>query len=71
MYPNLKNEQNIEDKRKEIYRSMSAEQKLGIATELYYGALNLKKAHIRRLNPGWSQSKINNKAREWMLYAKS
>jgi len=61
----------VEEKRKNIYKSMSAEQKLTIAAELYYAALGLKKAHLKRLNPDWTQTQIDNKAREWMLYART
>jgi hypothetical protein len=67
----LKNMQEVEERRKKIYRSMSAEQKLTIAAELYYAALGLKKAHLQRLNPDWPQAKVDDKAREWMLYART
>lgn len=67
----LKSCQEVEQKRKEIYRSMSADQKMAIATELYYAALSLKKANLQRLNPDWPQDKIDDKAREWMLYART
>jgi|GEM_PF-1204844 hypothetical protein len=60
-----------EEIRKNIYRSMTAEEKLGIATELYFSAMNLKKAHLKRLHPKWTEQEIEQRAREWMLYAKT
>jgi len=61
----------VKEMQKNIYRSMSAEQKLAAAAELYYAALHLKEAHLKRLHPKWSEQQVEQQAREWMLYAKT
>lgn len=61
----------VEGIQKKIYRSMTAEQKLGAAAELYHSAMNFKKAHLKRTHPEWSEQKVERQAREWMLYAKT
>jgi hypothetical protein len=66
-----KSREDIEEKRKQIYQSMSAEEKLAAATDLYYSALNLKRAHLISLHPEWPEEKIDRKTKEWMLYAKT
>lgn len=56
-----KSREDIENKRKQIYQSMSAEEKLAAATDLYYWPLHLKRARIKRLHPEWSEEKIDKK----------
>lgn len=63
--------QSMEDRRKELFRSMSAEEKLKVAAKLYFSALALKEAKLRGANPDWKPEKVHQKAREWMLYART
>jgi hypothetical protein len=61
----------IEERRKEIYNAMSAREKLNIASDLYFSALALKQAHLKRLHPEWPEEAVEQKAKEWMLYART
>lgn len=54
---------------KRIYQSMTPEQKLMIAANLYHAARALKSAGIRDQHPDWSEKKIQEKVREIFLYA--
>lgn len=67
------NEQNlkVQQRREELFRSMSAAEKLDAATKLYFSALSLKEARLQRTNPDWTEEKVQKKAREWMLYART
>jgi hypothetical protein len=56
---------------KRIYQSMTPEQKLRIALNLYYSARELKAAGLRAQHPGWSENEINEKVREIFLYART
>jgi dephospho-CoA kinase len=66
-----KSREDVENKRKKIYQSMSAEEKLAVATDLYYSALHLKQERLKSLHPEWTEEKIDRKTKEWMLYAKT
>jgi hypothetical protein len=54
---------------KRIYQSMSPEQKLRIAADLYDTARALKTAGLRARHPDWSEREIQKKVREIFLYA--
>jgi hypothetical protein len=54
---------------KRIYQSMTPEQKLRIAANLYYSARALKAAGLRDQHPDWSEKEIQEKVKEIFLYA--
>ncbi|MDM8549924.1 hypothetical protein QUF72_07600 [Desulfobacterales bacterium HSG2] len=56
---------------KKIFQSMTPEQKLQAALNLYHSARNLKAAALRQQHPDWSEEKIEQKVREIFLYARS
>ena len=56
---------------KRIYRSMTPEQKLKVATDLYRSARELKAAGLRSQHPDWSESEVQEKVREIFLYART
>jgi hypothetical protein len=56
---------------KEIYQSMTPEQKLRIALKLYYSARQLKAAALRHDHPKWTEKEIQEKVREIFLYART
>jgi hypothetical protein len=66
-----KSRADIERKRKQIYHSMSAKEKLQAASDLYYSALHLKQVRLKRLHPDWPEKQVEEEARKWMLYAKT
>ena len=56
---------------KEIFRSMTPEQKLRLALRLYYSARQLKLAALRTHHPDWSEEEIQQKLRDIFLYART
>lgn len=56
---------------KRIFESMTPEQKLRAAVNLYYSARTLKAAALRQLHPDWSEEQIRQKVREIFLYART
>jgi hypothetical protein len=56
---------------KRIYQSMTPEQKLRVAMDLYYSARVLKAASLRAQHPDWSENEIQKKVREIFLYART
>ena len=56
---------------KRIYRSMTPEQKLKVAMDLYHCARELKAAGLRSQHPGWTESEVQEKVREIFLYART
>ena len=59
----------IHPEQKRAYQSMTPQQKLNVALDLYHSAWNLKAAGLRRQYPAWSEKKIQQKVREIFLYA--
>ena len=53
----------------EIYRRMSAEQKLRIAGQLYWDARKLKAGWLRHIHPDWSEEEILETVKKIFLYA--
>ena len=53
------------------FKYMTPEKKLQIALNLYYSALTLKEAGLRKQHPDWSDADIKRKAREIFLYART
>jgi hypothetical protein len=49
--------------------SMSPEQKLQIALDLYRSAWELKTAWLQQQHPNWDREKVQKKVREIFLYA--
>lgn len=56
---------------KNIFKSMTPEQKLKVALRLNYSAQELKAAGLRSLHPDWSEEKIRTKIREIFFYART
>ena len=54
---------------KRIYQSMTPEQKLKVAMDLYGCARDLKAAGLRKQHPNWTEQEIKEKVREIFLYA--
>ena len=48
----------------EIFKKMSAQQKLEVAMSLYYSAKELKSAWLRQRHTEWSDEKIEQAVRE-------
>ncbi len=60
-----------DDVRREIYKNMSAEDKLKEAGKLWYMAKKLKKSYYRDKHPDWGEEKIEQEVRSWLLYART
>jgi hypothetical protein len=56
---------------KKTFLAMTPEKKLQVALGLYYSAKEIKVAGLKRQHPEWSMEKINQKAREIFLYART
>ena len=61
--PDLGRERQIE-----IFRAMSAEEKLNAATRLYWSARELKAAGVRRAHPDWSDEQVRRSVSDAFLY---
>lgn len=56
---------------KRIFQSMTPEQKLKVAFQLYDSAKELKAAGLRLQNPDWPEERIQERVREIFLYART
>lgn len=54
-----------------IYRNMTAEQKLHIASRLYWNARALKAAWFRHKHPDWPEEKVQEEVKKVFLYART
>lgn len=54
-----------------IYRNMTAEQKLRIANRLYWNARALKAAWLRHKHPHWPEEKVQEEVKKAFLYART
>jgi hypothetical protein len=54
---------------KQIFQSMTPEEKLRNALRLYRSAWQLKTAALRHEHPDWTEEEIQKKVRETFLYA--
>jgi len=61
--------ESMHPEQKRIYQSMTPEQKLRVASDLYNAARVLKAAGLRDQHPKWSEREIQEKVREIFLYA--
>ena len=59
----------LHPEQKRIYQSMTPEQKLRIALDLYHSAKELKAAGLRAQHPDWAEEQIQEMVREIFLYA--
>jgi hypothetical protein len=59
----------VHPEQERIYQSMTPEQKLMIAANLYHCARALKAAGLREQHPDWSEEQVQEKVREIFLYA--
>jgi len=55
----------------EIFKKMTAEEKLELSMRLYWSARALKAAALRQQHPDWDEARIENRVREIFLYARS
>jgi hypothetical protein len=58
----------LHPEQKRIYKSMTPEQKLSIAFDLYHSARELKAASLRAQHPDWGEKQIQDMVREIFLY---
>ena len=58
-------------KQVEIFRRMTAAQKLGLAARFHRDARSLKAAGLRMLHPDWTDERVDKAVREAFLYARS
>ena len=58
----------LHPEQKRIYQSMTPEQKLRIALDLYRSAKELKAAGLRAQHPDWPEKQIHAMVREIFLY---
>ncbi len=56
---------------KKSFQSMTSEQKLRVAMNLYHSARKLKAAAFRQQHPDWYEEQIEQKVREIFLYART
>lgn len=54
---------------REIFRRMSAEEKLRISWQLYWDARKLKAAWLRKIHPDWTEEQIQEEVKRIFLYA--
>jgi hypothetical protein len=59
----------LHPEQKRIYQSMTPEEKLRTAFDLYSSARELKAAGLRVQHPDWSEKKIQEEVRDIFLYA--
>lgn len=56
---------------KEPTRYRTPLQKLQAAEALFWNAKALKEAYLKQQNPDWSEEKVKQQVRNWMLYGRS
>ena len=56
---------------KKIFQSMTPEQKIQAALDLYHSAKELKAAALKQHRPAWNEKQIEGKVREIFLYART
>jgi thymidylate kinase len=61
----------MHSEQKRIYQSMTPQQKLQIAMDLYNTARRLKAAGLKSQHPDWTEKEIHQKVREIFLNARS
>ncbi len=54
-----------------LLRSMTGEQKLRAAFNLYWAARELKAARLRQLHPDWTEEKVQQQVKEIFMFASS
>jgi len=54
----------------QILRAMTPEQKLRAASNLYWGARDLKAAWLRSRHPEWTDDQVQKAVRDAFLYAR-
>lgn len=71
MEKNLKYGGTMPPEQKRIFKSMTPEQKLRAAMNLYHSAKKLKAAALKQQRPDWNEKQIEQKVREVFLYART
>jgi hypothetical protein len=59
----------LHPEQKRIYQSMTPEQKLRIALDLYHSARQLKVASLKARHPDWTEEQIQKTVRDIFFYA--
>jgi hypothetical protein len=59
----------LHPEQKRIYQSMTPEQRLKIALDLYDSARELKAGSLKARHPDWTEEQIQKTVREIFLYA--
>jgi hypothetical protein len=54
-----------------VFRSMTGEQRLRLAEQLYWSARKLKAAALRSLHPEWSEEEVQREIRRIFLHART
>ena len=49
---------------------LTPEKKLALPESLYHSAKALKAAYLKKVHPDWSEEKIKEEVKKWMMYAK-
>ena len=62
---------NGNDIQREIFRKMTAEQKLELSMRLYWSARQLKASCLRRQHPDWTEEQLQQKVTEIFRNARS
>lgn len=53
----------VRARQEQVFRTMTAEQKLAVARALYETAWELKAAGVRMMEPGWSEAEVQRRVR--------
>ena len=56
---------------KKSYQAMTPGQKLQVALDLYFSAIEIKTAGLKSQHPDWTDDAIRQKVREIFLYART
>ncbi len=56
---------------KQIYKSMTPEQKYAVAMNLYWSARRMKEAWLRSIHPDWTEEQVSRTVREIFLRART
>jgi len=56
---------------KQIFQSMSAEEKLKLSLRLYFSARHLKEVGLRKEHPEWTEAQIQKYLIELFMYART
>lgn len=55
----------------EIFRRMSPEERLSVATRLYWSARAMKAAYLRQQHPDWTEEAVQAEVKRHFLHART